>query len=64
MVRQGIEANQALRSRFSSAMSTTLEDAEIANKDINSSVDREYLILHALLHILELCLLTYSMDIN
>ncbi|RDX78228.1 Kinesin-like protein KIN-5D [Mucuna pruriens] len=39
IVRGGMEANQALRARFSSAVSTTLEDAGIANKDINSSID-------------------------
>lgn len=48
MVRGGIEANQALRARFSSAVSTTLEDAEVANKDIDSSVDRQYLISYIL----------------
>ncbi|KAK4255008.1 hypothetical protein QN277_008071 [Acacia crassicarpa] len=46
IVRQGIEANQALRARFSSALSTTLEDAEIANKDINSSVDHSLQLDH------------------
>ena len=39
-----MEANQALRARFSSAVSTTLEDAGTANKDINSSIDRQYLV--------------------
>ncbi|KAF7805531.1 kinesin-like protein KIN-5D [Senna tora] len=39
IVRGAMEANQALRARFSSAVSTTLEDAEVANKDINSSID-------------------------
>lgn len=41
-----MEANQALRARFSSAVSTTVEDAGIANKDINSSIDRQYLKLY------------------
>jgi len=41
-----MEANQALRARFSSSVSTTLEDAGIANTDINSSIDRQYLELH------------------
>lgn len=41
-----MEANQDLRTRFSSAVSTTLEDAGIANKDINSSIDRQYLELY------------------
>jgi len=45
MARGGIEANQTLRSRFSSAVTTTLEDAGIANKDINSSIDRQYFAL-------------------
>ncbi|KAH1207806.1 Kinesin-like protein KIN-5D [Glycine max] len=39
IVRGGMEANHALRARFSSAVSTTLEDAGTANKDINSSID-------------------------
>nr|ABD32308.2 Kinesin, motor region [Medicago truncatula] len=39
IVRGGMEANQALRARFSSSVSTTLEDAGIANTDINSSID-------------------------
>ncbi|XP_019436239.1 PREDICTED: kinesin-like protein KIN-5D isoform X2 [Lupinus angustifolius] len=39
IIRGGIEANQVLRARFSSAVSTTLEDADLANKDINSSID-------------------------
>ncbi|CAL0334066.1 unnamed protein product [Lupinus luteus] len=42
IIRGGMEANQAARIRFSSAVSTTLEDAETANKDINSSI--EYLL--------------------
>ncbi|XP_020214871.1 kinesin-like protein KIN-5D [Cajanus cajan] len=39
IIRGGMEANHLLRARFSSAASTTLEDAEIANKDINSSIE-------------------------
>ncbi|KAI4353497.1 hypothetical protein L6164_002442 [Bauhinia variegata] len=39
IVRGGMEANQVLRAQFQSAVSTTLEDAETANKDINSSID-------------------------
>ncbi|XP_028775847.1 kinesin-like protein KIN-5D [Neltuma alba] len=46
IVGQGVEANQALRARFSSAVSTTLEDVEIANKDINSSVDHSLQLDH------------------
>ncbi|KAL9322822.1 hypothetical protein ACSQ67_010875 [Phaseolus vulgaris] len=46
IVRGGIEANQTLRSRFSSAVSTTLEDAGIANKDINSSIDHSLQLDH------------------
>lgn len=41
-----MEANQALRARFSSAVATTVEDAGIANNDINSSIDRQYLELY------------------
>ena len=51
MARGGMEANQALRARFSSAVSTTLEDAGIANKDINSSIDRQYFV-----NLLHLCM--------
>ncbi|KAG4384698.1 hypothetical protein GLYMA_13G330600v4 [Glycine max] len=46
IVRGGMEANQALRARFSSAVSTTLEDAGIANKDINSSIDHSLQLDH------------------
>ncbi|CAI8592385.1 unnamed protein product [Vicia faba] len=46
IVRGGIEANQALRARFSSAVSTTVEDAGIANKDINSSIDHSLQLDH------------------
>ncbi|KAI4356104.1 hypothetical protein L6164_000151 [Bauhinia variegata] len=46
IVRGGMEANQALRAQFSSAVSTTLEDAEIANKDINSSIDHSLQLDH------------------
>ena len=42
-----MEANQILRARFSSAVSTALEDVNIANKDLLSSIDRQYLILQA-----------------
>lgn len=39
-----MDANQILRSRFSSAVSSTLEDADIANKNLLSSIDRKYLV--------------------
>ncbi|KAG4988653.1 hypothetical protein JHK82_030990 [Glycine max] len=42
----GMEANHLLRDRFSSAVSTTLEDAEIANKDINSSIEHSLQLDH------------------
>ncbi|OIW05778.1 hypothetical protein TanjilG_23564 [Lupinus angustifolius] len=42
IIRGGMEANQVTRTRISSAVSTTLEDAETAIKDINSSI--EYLL--------------------
>ena len=50
-----MEANQILRARFSSAVSTALEDVDIANKDLLSSIDRQYLILHACLRRFEVC---------
>lgn len=46
-IRSGMEANQDLRAQFSSAMSAALGDVESANKDLLSSIDRQYLILHA-----------------
>ncbi|PNY09859.1 125 kDa kinesin-like protein [Trifolium pratense] len=46
IVRGGMEANQALRTRFSSSVSTTLEDAGIANTDINSSIDHSLQLDH------------------
>ncbi|XP_015952328.1 kinesin-like protein KIN-5D [Arachis duranensis] len=46
IIGRGIEANQVLRARFSSAVSTTLEDAEVANKDINSSVEHSLQLDH------------------
>ncbi|XP_022634171.1 kinesin-like protein KIN-5D [Vigna radiata var. radiata] len=39
IIRGGMEANNLVRARFSGAASTTLEDAEIANKDIKSSIE-------------------------
>jgi len=35
-----MEANNLVRARFSGAASTTLEDAEIANEAIKSSIER------------------------
>jgi kinesin family protein 11 len=39
IVRTGTEANQSLRSKLSSAVSTTLEEIDIANKALLSSID-------------------------
>ncbi|XP_006653984.1 kinesin-like protein KIN-5A [Oryza brachyantha] len=39
IVRNGTEANQLLRSKLSSAVSTTLEEIDIANKALLSSID-------------------------
>lgn len=39
IVRNGMEANQMLRSRLSSAASTALEDVDVANKSLLSSID-------------------------
>ncbi|XP_038988983.1 LOW QUALITY PROTEIN: kinesin-like protein KIN-5A [Phoenix dactylifera] len=38
LVRSGLEANQLLRARLSSAASTTLEDVDVANKALLSSI--------------------------
>ncbi|CAL5200221.1 unnamed protein product [Lathyrus oleraceus] len=46
IVQGGMEANQALRARFSSAVATTVEDAGIANNDINSSIDHSLQLDH------------------
>lgn len=43
--REGMDANQMLRSRFSSAVSSVLEDANTASKKFISSIDRKYLVL-------------------
>lgn len=40
-IRDGMESNEALRARFSSAASAALEDVDNANKNLLSSVDRE-----------------------
>ncbi|GFZ17960.1 P-loop containing nucleoside triphosphate hydrolases superfamily protein [Actinidia rufa] len=39
IVRGGMEANQSLRARFSSSVSSALEDADVASKNLLSSVD-------------------------
>ncbi|THU45600.1 hypothetical protein C4D60_Mb02t19700 [Musa balbisiana] len=39
VVRSGLEANQLLRSRLFSAATTTLEDINVANKDLHSSIE-------------------------
>ncbi|KAL6341604.1 hypothetical protein AAG906_032725 [Vitis piasezkii] len=39
IVRGGMEANQNLRTRFSSAVSSALEDVDVANKNLLSSID-------------------------
>jgi kinesin family protein 11 len=41
--RTGTEANQLLRSKLSSAVLTTLEDIDIANKALLSSIDSKIL---------------------
>ncbi|XP_050291706.1 kinesin-like protein KIN-5D [Quercus robur] len=46
IVRRGMEANQILRARFSSAVSTALEDVNIANKDLLSSIDHSLQLDH------------------
>ncbi len=39
-----MDANQNLRAQFSSAMSSTLEDADAASKNLLSSIDRKCLV--------------------
>ncbi|MED6182536.1 Kinesin-like protein KIN-5D [Stylosanthes scabra] len=46
IIRRGMEANHGLRTQFSSAVSTTLEDAGTANKDINLSIDHSLQLDH------------------
>ena len=41
-----MEANQNLRDRFTSAVSTALEDADAANKNLLTSIDSQYLFFH------------------
>ncbi|CAN6692561.1 unnamed protein product [Malus baccata var. baccata] len=46
IVRRGTEVNQTLRDRFSSSVSAALEDVDIADKNLLSSIDRQYPISH------------------
>uniref|UniRef100_A0A803PWF6 Kinesin motor domain-containing protein n=1 Tax=Cannabis sativa TaxID=3483 RepID=A0A803PWF6_CANSA len=46
IVRRGIEANETLRTRFSTAVSAALEDADIANKNMLSSIDQSLQLDH------------------
>ncbi|GMP89151.1 hypothetical protein CsSME_00040843 [Camellia sinensis var. sinensis] len=46
IVRGGMEANQNLRARFSSAVSSALEDADIASKNLLSSIDHSLQLDH------------------
>ncbi|KAF3453779.1 hypothetical protein FNV43_RR04220 [Rhamnella rubrinervis] len=46
IVRGGTETNQALRARFSSAVSSAIEDADTANKDLLSSIDHSLQLDH------------------
>ncbi|XP_027088167.1 kinesin-like protein KIN-5D [Coffea arabica] len=39
IVRRGMDANQSLRARFSSAVSSALEDADVASRNLLSSID-------------------------
>lgn len=38
-----MEANQNIHARFSSAVSTALQDADVANSNLLTSIDRQYL---------------------
>lgn len=46
IVRNGMEANQNLRSRFSSALSSALDDVDVANKTLLSSIDHSLQLDH------------------
>ncbi|KAL6275970.1 hypothetical protein ACE6H2_019571 [Prunus campanulata] len=46
IVRRGTEANQALRDRFSSAVSAALEDVDTADKNLLSSIDHSLQLDH------------------
>ncbi|XP_062012533.1 kinesin-like protein KIN-5D [Rosa rugosa] len=46
IVRRGTEANQVLRERFSSAVSAALEDVDVADKDLLSSIDHSLQLDH------------------
>ncbi|KAG6489133.1 hypothetical protein ZIOFF_050391 [Zingiber officinale] len=39
IVRSGLDANQLLRAKMSSAVSSTLEDVDVSNKDLLTSID-------------------------
>lgn len=41
--RGGMEANQNIVARFSSAVSTALQDADVANRNLLTSIDCRYL---------------------
>lgn len=41
LYRGGLDANQTLRTHFSSAVSSALEDTDAASKNLLSSIDRE-----------------------
>ncbi|KAG5515401.1 hypothetical protein RHGRI_036452 [Rhododendron griersonianum] len=45
-VEEGMDANQNLRAQFSSAMSSTLEDADLASKNLLSSIDHSLQLDH------------------
>ncbi|XP_058199652.1 kinesin-like protein KIN-5D [Rhododendron vialii] len=46
IVREGMDANQNLRAQFSSAMSSTLEDADLASKNLLTSIDHSLQLDH------------------
>lgn len=42
LFRGGLEANQSLRAQHSAAVSSALDDTNVASKSLLSSIDREY----------------------
>ncbi|KAK9280536.1 hypothetical protein L1049_014228 [Liquidambar formosana] len=46
ITRGGMEANQILRARFSSAVSSAIEDVDVANKNLLSSIDHSLQLDH------------------
>ncbi|KAK4741843.1 hypothetical protein SAY87_025431 [Trapa incisa] len=46
LVRNGMQASQNLRSQFCSALSAALEDVDVANKDLSSSIDHSLKLDH------------------